>query len=330
MAAESIRGPSVPPQEPAKESPAEPSTEEPSTDIDPSHPEAVADAAADETAPAEDETHQAESWPKSAVERVRKLKEQRKALREKMAELEARLATDDHDNDEAEPSQTPKPRPETTPNPTVDSLTDPDEIARIVDQAQSTVDTIDDLLMDLSEDPESVERKLRNAGVKFTEGVEWTPSAMREFLRKVRTDARATAHAGPKRIEFVKQERQALSEVGKILPALSDKTSREFAIAGAMLNRFPALSQLPDWPIHVATWIIGRRALEAQQAKSQPAPATVQAKRIPNPPASVGAPATAPSHVKQTALEAARTRMKTQKGMSALEAYAKAAIAHSE
>lgn len=338
--AASLRGETPPPTQPpspeaAQESPAEADTEAPDALSQSAHESPADDPAkVDEGAEpeADDADSQQQRWPKHAVERLKKYKAQRNEARNRVKELEALLAQDDAGEAPAQGKQ-----PKTTPAPAsaaqadpLANLNDPAEIRQAVEAAQSNVDLVDDLMTRLLDDPADVERTLRGYGVNLGKSEEdWSTQKMREYLRGARQQARATIHAGPKRLEYVQREASGLQQAIKLVPELADNDSEEHQQALQILQRAPYIRNDPDWAQQVAIYLVGWREVQKRQGSTAKpaAESATTAKPLPKPPRSPGAPRSAPGNAQVDPLDEGRRAMREQKGMDGLVAYARAALA---
>jgi hypothetical protein len=330
--ADSLRAP-VPPQQPtteaAQESPAEAAPEAASeTDLSQGEQQQQQEAAPEAKGP-EDDGDGHDTWPKSAVERVKKLKAKNQKLK---AEVEALKAGRDDDDGEAQAKPATQSKP--TPDNPFGEVTDAAEIQRIAEQAEATESYVDRLIDDLADDPASVERSLRQAGVKLGEGEDaWSTKAMRDYLRQVRESARVTVKSAPKRLEFLRAEEQSIQQAARLMPELKEEDSEETQMVAQIVANFPQLLQRPDWAIQSAIYVLGKREMQKRTARA-PAPATAAAakpepKPAPKPPVTAGIPRTAPATRQPDELDAARAKLTEKKGHDSMVDYARAALRRS-
>lgn len=267
--------------------------------------------------PKHDEDDAGDAWPKSAVERVRKLREQKRKLKE---ELEALKRRDDDDSPRPEPQA----KPATNGN-RIETLHDPAEIEQTARTAEETADAAEALLDDLIDDPANVERQLRRAGVKLGETEEdWSPKAMREFLRGVQRNARATMKAAPARLQYLRTQADSFTEAVTVLPTLKDSSSDEFKLVNQMVSDFPDIKRRPDWPMQCAIYALGFQAYRQRSAKAEskqaPAPRIVA-----RPAPTAGTPRSAPSQVPPSEIDSASQRLREKRDGQSMLDYARAA-----
>lgn len=262
-------------------------------------------------------------WPQSAVERVKKLKEQRRQAREELEQLKSKVQTLETQ------VQAPKPT-DVSATPTADDplahITHPDEIRAERTKAEGLMEHVEELLDDLHDDPQSVEERLKKAKVNI--GVpedQWTPKDMRDWLKSVRADAQRVVRAAPKREEFLVKESQAVDYVGKNFPTYADPASDDFKLAASVIKEFPELRKRPDWMMHAVIYAQGYKAL---QAKVAPAAAKRPAANPPPAPRVPGAPQSSPRSVEPDELSVASEKLK-KGGLNDAENYAKVALARS-
>ena len=293
-------------QEAGTESSPEPETPETETKVlsHSNEPEAIADGDS-EPEPERDE-HQ---LPKGVVERIRKLKAQRKELRDKAAkvpELEAELAKARAELESArKPAESAPPAP-TPPAATpgdgpLNAITDLAELDRKAQAAEAARETVEDLLDTLRDEDngaETVAARLRSEGVKLTDSngeEDWSPSRMREWLRGAREGAKRIEKAAPERRRWIETERAHLDRAVQMYPELQDAQSPLTQEVVQLMRERPDLRRNPTWPIDAVVGVLGRRALAQKAAPKSTPPATPPAKAtVPRVP---GAPRSSPTAV---------------------------------
>lgn len=310
----------------AQESPAEESA------ADDGQP-ALSQSNDENTDNAEAETHdtretdpesESKQWPKSAIERTKKLKAQRAELRDQLSqlkqrnsELEAKLAV-------GVTTEAPK----STKDP-YDGISDPTAINQIAEQARSVSERMRNMIEDLAHDPERVEQRLRAMGANLGSDSEaWTPQKMREYMREVRDSANAAVEAAPRRINHVQQEQQAIQRVLQVVPDLQNEDSSLHKTVQEVLKAYPDLRSRPDWLEQYTIYSLGLQRFQemAKGAKPQPT-AKPAAKPLPKAPAAVSVPRVAPAPPeKSEGLEQARANLKGSKGLDGFMKYASAAV----
>lgn len=306
-----------------KESPA-PGKPTDSVDLSHSNEASTQEGGETEDSPATVETAEAEDdsrtqWPKSAIERTKKLKSQRaelreqvKTLTEKLQELQSRTAapaaTAADSNDQFAGANT------------------PEAIRQIADQAKNVHRYVHNLLEEIADDPENVAAKLKQAGVQMEE---YSPEAMRRHLRLIRDNAATAIDRAPERLQHLEQRKQFSERARQVVPDLQDEDSELSQIVSQAKQAYPAIGQRPDSDMQYAIYALGYKAFkELLQKSSQPAPAPKPApKLLPKAPVAIPSPKTspAPSEDRDDLSEAGK-RMRSSKGIDGVKQYARAAL----
>jgi len=281
---------------------------------------------------AEAETHDAretdaepesKQWPKSAIERTKKLKAQRAELRNQVEQLKQRERELQAQIEIGGTRDTPK--GEKDP---YEGISDPQAINQLADQARSVSERMRTLIEDLTHDPERVEQRLRAMGANLGSDPEaWTPQKMRDYMREVRDKANAAVESAPRRINHVQQEQQAIQRVLQVVPDLQDEDSQLHRTVQEVLKAYPALRSRPDWLEQYTIYSLGLHQFQ-EMAKGAKAPAAKPAaKPLPKAPAAVSVPRVAPvPPEKPGELEQARANLKGSKGLDGFLKYASAAV----
>lgn len=230
-------------------------------------------------------------------------RQQRQALEAKVAELEAKTKTP------AEPSAPVGPAAE------LDTVTDLAVLRERHEQAQSTVEQVEQLLEDTMDRPEAVLKTLREAGVIKPEEQDWDVPAMRQYLRQVKSGAAAVLKAAPKRAQFLHQESATLDAVLKTEPKLAEESSdiRQAFIKVRDDPRFAAFRRgNPDWPEIALTIAHGgiRRFNTGQHSAPAPAPGAQPKPTLPKVPSLPRAGSRAPAAADASGAEAEQLRQK--------------------
>lgn len=311
--------PPTPQPETGQQSPPESDTEE--------QPDDDLSQVADKT-DSDDDAEASKALPEWIPKRISKLKKQRDAERDRVKELEQRL----HEME----SKTAEPKPQTAPEPKSNEpladLTDPKEIQAEVERVSSVLQEVEKLLDEQLEDHDSVVAKLRLWKVNVGDDEEnWSPKGVREFLKGLRDNARKTAEAGPKRLEFLQKESQAISAATQLLPQLKDASSDETKIVMQLVRDYPPIRQRADWPLQAAIYAMGFQQYQklngAPRSASAPSESKSTTKPMPKVPAAPGAPKTAPAVETKAGLESARHNLRTNRNQSSLLEYSRQAIA---
>lgn len=245
-------------------------------------------------------------WPKDALERVRKLKDQRNRARDDaqtkdrtIAELNQRLqalearAADGPSNDAAPdplagPAAVASGRP---PGDPVETMSDPASIEARASQARDLAQWAQDRIEAIADEPDAVAQDLQAAGIKPpADG--WDPKTLRDALRGIRDKARHVADkAAPARLHFVTRERDVIERVSALVPELADDASPLAREVAATVQRFPWLRQMPEWAYLATAGVLGEQVLAERAARNSRPPA---AEPTPAPPKPVTPPKAAP------------------------------------
>lgn len=305
---------------PKEDSKAEGNPESAGQDTPPEDPEANPQQATDHSQETEGEAEAANQWPKSAVERVRKLKEQKNKFREEAEQLRTKIS-------ELEKSKTdPAPQAQApTSNEPLGNITSLDALQKATEEAQSTLDHAVDLLERSHDDIDGVTEFLKSRGINIgvPEGQEWTPQDIRGWLRQIKTDAQQVLRAAPKRQEYLAKENQAVQYVEANFPTFADESSEDFKLAASVIKEFPELRKRPDWMVHAVVYAQGYKAMQAAKA-GQPAK---KATTTPVAPRMPGAPSSAPKPAERDELKEASAKLSGGKGaLHDAESYARAAV----
>lgn len=225
----------------------------------------------------QEQTEQAagpKKFSREAIERIRKLKGQKQALKSQVSERDEQLAQLRSENEQLKAKLTPKQpgESEAAGNPLADD-TDPDAIRGKARQAQLVVDAVDNLMDDVVDNPDRVAAILEREGLKKpADG--WTPEALRKELREIKGRAQNIVRAAPQRIQWIAQEDRSLEIAMTALPELEDPKSELASEVSAIVSARPWLKQHPDWMLLAAAGAIGLREI---RKRAQPAPKTEQA-----------------------------------------------------
>lgn len=257
-------------------------------EIDLSQPDSETEQNADKetTEPEEPEPTEGsdrKELPKWVKDRIAKTKGQRDAARQELETYKARVAELEAKAAQQPPAEeVPAPPPPAEAGPLA-GITDPKVLEQKRSGAKETVQLVEELMDQLMDEPDAVERQLRDAGVKLAAGDEpWTTKQMREYLRGVRRTADQVLEAVPRRQQFLRDEGAALDAVLKSSPDLSSSDSpfRKTWMTVANDPGFRALRATdPNWPIHARRYALGVLA-EQQQGGTKTAPAAGQTRSV--------------------------------------------------
>lgn len=276
----------------------------------------------------DDDAEATNTLPKWVPKRIGKLKDQRDAERKRVKELEQRLQ-------EVE-SKTAEPKPHTADEPKsnepLSDLTDPKQIQAEVERVTSVANQIEELLDEQLEDHDAVVAKLRLWKVPVGDDEEnWSPKGVREYLKGLRDNARKTIDAGPKRLEFLQKESQAISAATQLLPQLKDSSSEETKIVMQLVRDYPPIRQRADWPLQAAIYAMGFQQYQklngAPRTSNVTSESRTTTKPVPKSPSAPGAPKTAPAVETKGGLEAARSNLIQKRDPKSMLEYARQSMA---
>lgn len=254
------------------------------------------------------------NWPKEAVERVRKLKDQRQQLKTEIAQRDDAMKRLEA---EVRELRSLVQKPAEAKAPVADLLareTEPAAIQQRVSEAQTVLDWADDLLDEVAADPDYVSEQLKSQGVQAPEGG-WSEKGLRDTLRTLKGNARGVLQAAPKRLQFLQQEDHSLKWAMNVKPELADPDSEFAKQVQAVVAARPWIQEQPDWPILVTAALVGLSELQKRQAQPAPgAPAAAQ-RPVPRAPRAPGAPRSSIAQPPVSEVDAVRQRA-VQKGAS--------------
>jgi len=291
-------------------------------------------AAADESEGAGDADAGAEKpeggrWPKGALERIRKLKDQRNQARDQaqskdreIEELRERLARVERKGAGVEPTVADE----------VETLTDEGAIAERQRTAESVAAWAAARISKLAYgDHETVARDLEAIGLKAPEDG-WDPKSMGEALEGLRERGEHVAkRAAPARIAWLRNETQVVETVGQAFPELADPKSDLQREVQDVLEAMPGIRQQSNWLLLATVGAIGLREFRRRTAKPEESPNPKPPKPAPpgKPPRVPGVPGAAAAAPKAGSDLAALREAAIRKGASAKDrqAYIKAQLA---
>jgi hypothetical protein len=174
-------------------------------------------------------------------------------------------------------------------------LRDPSKITERYQAAQTNIGIANDLLDEIHDNPDAVADRLRKVGIELEE---YTPAAMRAYLRAARATEQKVVQEAPRRIEFMRNEQHAQQEALKIMPELADPKSERYQAVQTVVKEYPDLKKRADWAWHAAIYAMGHEVLKAKTKGSatSTAPAATPAKpKLPAPPRVPGAGSAQPA-----------------------------------
>lgn len=305
----------TPAGEPAKEegnTPPEPEAGDPTVlsqpDPAPTAPEGEGEGEGEGDTPPENHA--------KAVERIRKLRNQKRELKGVLAEKDGELARIRNELDELKRATQP-----TRPLPDIEKETDTEALASRVGTAGEVYEWATKSIMRLVDDSDVlvVGKELESAGHTPPEDG-WTRESVHRLLLGLQTRAGAEHKQGRARLEWLEVEAQAMDRAAALYPEMADETTPLGKKVESILHHRPWLKTIPDWPLLALAGSIGLMELEkraAEGAKPKPAPAPS--------PSSVNPPKPAPKLPKPAATaptepdNLARLRQRVRGGRATVE-----------
>lgn len=263
-------------EEPAAEEETQVQETEPKSETETEQPPA-------EKAPEEDDTDGLSPDAQLRVnKRIGKEVAKRKELEEKLAAIEGEKA--ELELKVKKLADEPKETPKATPAANADPLLNVPEIAELHEQEQKAENAFREasgLLRESRKDPDAVLERLKEITKKafgdIDEAKDWLENVKENAMLKMGQFANKREAASQRHVQKLEQEfNQHREKALKILPALSDKTSKEFKVAQEIKERYPGLLNplmVPDGPMLMARLVAGTLALEGKGA----APAATKA-----------------------------------------------------
>lgn len=245
-----------------------------------------------ESEASEPEEEVVEGLPRRVRKRIDTLTARNKALEAKLAESEAKQS-----QTKAELQTQGQSAPVVLPNQNpLHQVIDLRQLEAMEQQADSALDVVDNLLMDLEDNPESVERQLqaRKVELKGSDGQpDYSVSRMKRHLLEIRRDATTVIRSAPKQRQALQQEHQAGAAAAADFPWLGNAESEERkhydqVVKGPRAQLIRSLG--PDHQYLTAVFAEGLKVLHARKGAKAKA-VEVERKAPPLPPRSPGKPA---------------------------------------
>ena len=245
-----------------------------------------------ESEASEPEEEVVEGLPRRVRKRIDTLTARNKALEAKLAESEAKQSQTKAELQSQGPSA-----PVVLPNQNpLHQVIDLRQLEAMEQQADSALDVVDNLLMDLEDNPESVERQLqaRKVELKGSDGQpDYSVSRMKRHLLEIRRDATTVIRSAPKQRQALQQEHQAGAAAAADFPWLGNAESEERkhydqVVKGPRAQLIRSLG--PDHQYLTAVFAEGLKVLHARKGAKAKA-VEVERKAPPLPPRSPGKPA---------------------------------------
>lgn len=233
-----------------------------------------------------------EGLPRRVRKRIDTLTARNKALEAKLAEVAAKQSqptAELQSQSQSAPVMLPNQNP-------LHQVVDLRQLAAMEQQADSALDVVDNLLLDLEDNPELVERQLqaRKVELKGPDGQpDYSVNRMKRHLLEIRRDATTVIRSAPKQRQALQEEQQASAAAAADFPWLANAESEErrhfdHVVKGPRAQLIRALG--PDHQYLAAVFAEGLKVLHARKGAKAKA-VEVERKAPPLPPRSPGKPA---------------------------------------
>jgi len=240
----------------------------------------------------EPEEEVVEGLPRRVRKRIDTLTARNKALEAKLAELAAKqpqATAEVQSQGQSAPVMLPNQNP-------LHQVVDLRQLAAMEQQADSALDVVDNLLLDLEDNPEAVERQLqaRKVELKGPDGQpDYSVNRMKRHLLEIRRDATTVIRSAPKQRQSLLEEQQASAAAAADFPWLANAESEERrhfdqVVRGPRAQLIRSLG--PDHQYLAAVFAEGLKVLHARKGAKAKA-VEVERKAPPLPPRSPGKPA---------------------------------------
>ena len=245
-----------------------------------------------ESEASEPEEEVVEGLPRRVRKRIDTLTARNKALEARLAAVEAKQSQPQAEVQSQSPSA-----PVVLPNQNpLHQVVDLRQLAAMEQQADSALDVVDNLLLDLEDNPEAVERQLqaRKVELKGPDGQpDYSVTRMKRHLLEIRRDATTVIRSAPKQRQALYEEQQASAAAAADFPWLAQAESEERrhydqVVKGPRAQLIRSLG--PDHQYLAAVFAEGLKVLHARKGAKAKA-VEVERKAPPLPPRSPGKPA---------------------------------------
>ncbi len=140
----------------------------------------------------------------------------------------------------------------------------PEKLQKVAADAREIKSWAQDHIDNLADDPEGVKADLEKMGIKLPE---FTPAAMRSFLRTAQKNAERTLTVEiPERQEYFKAEQQHSAYAEKRFPFLNDPKDPNYADVANILKAVPELKRLPTWKLAIGVFARGLALVKQEDA----------------------------------------------------------------
>lgn len=233
-----------------------------------------------------------EGLPRRVRKRIDTLTARNKALEARLAEVEAKQP-----EPKAELQSQSQSAPVVLPNQNpLHQVVDLRQLEVMEQQADSALDVVENLLLDLEDNPELVARQLqaRKVDLKDADGQpDYSESRMKRHLLEIRRDATTVIRSAPRQRQALQMEREAQQAAAADFPWLAQADSEERkhfdqVVKGPRAQLIRSLG--PDHQYLAAVFAEGLKVLHARKGAKAKA-VEVERKAPPLPPRSPGRPA---------------------------------------
>lgn len=233
-----------------------------------------------------------EGLPRRVRKRIDTLTARNKALEARLAEVEAKQP-----EPKAELQSQGQSAPVMLPNQNpLHQVVDLRQLEQMEQQADSALDVVDNLLLDLEDNPEQVARQLqaRKVILKDADGQpDYSESRMKRHLLEIRRDATTVIRSAPRQRQALQMEREAQQAAAADFPWLAQADSEERkhydqVVKGPRAQLIRSLG--PDHQYLAAVFAEGLKVLHSRKGAKAKA-VEVERKAPPLPPRSPGRPA---------------------------------------
>jgi len=254
--------------------------------------EAETEGAEEDGEASEPEEEVVEGLPRRVRKRIDTLTARNKALEAKLAEVAAKQSqptAEVQSQGQSAPVMLPNQNP-------LHQVVDLRQLAAMEQQADSALEVVDNLLLDLEDNPEAVERQLqaRKVELKGPDGQpDYSVNRMKRHLLEIRRDATTVIRSAPKQRQSLLEEQQASAAAAADFPWLANAESEERrhfdqVVKGPRAQLIRSLG--PDHQYLAAVFAEGLKVLHARKGAKAKA-VEVERKAPPLPPRSPGKPA---------------------------------------
>ena len=168
------------------------------------------------------------------------------------------------------------PQQDGNPVATIKSQRELNDIADLAERRLQFAEDMEDALLD---QPERVEKILRDQGVTLTDNdgdEDFSPARMTRFIRQIRRDSTNKLNRWiPQRQAELGQTKEFNAQAEKLYPWLKNEDSKEMQIFQQVLSQSPQAAYAPNYKLEIARYVRGYMMELADQGKAKIAPKKV-------------------------------------------------------